>query len=763
MVNKYKVFMKTSEWYNLLFYHLKSTSSVNVISVHRCVAALALSLFITTSTAQIDDSTNVQELLELSFEDLMDLPVSSASKIAQKSSVAPSIITGIKREQIIKYQWTSLNDVAFKQAGFTPGQDRFNQVIVSRGISDLLWSKRLLILFDGVPFSSFQSSVTDPAFSINMAKSVEIVRGPGAALYGSQAVTGVVQVNSMSFSDLKGHGDIRLKIGDYGYKNLNILTGAGGKNVNMLISFNNFSSEGNEVESYDTFLKRDSQGNFIKQRTQDEKHSQHFWTKLEGKGKLNGFSLSYHLQNYNFQMGHGFLTIFPEVEKTSNVNRNYVLAKYVTPRSSKKLIQEYVLKYDNEVSSYFMQLAPVGFVRTLPNGTRDSAGVYEEYVTPVNDLFARTQWIYLLNSNATILGGIEQDIVFYRGDKLHNSNVNLSSPGFYPFASGTIAPVGPLYEPIKNHPVNTTGIYTQFTSGNLLGEKLTATLGARYDMYYYTYKDLATDLLQKRFQTHFSPRVALVYSASPDFSLKALYGNAFRFASPFEQFIANSIISGSGRGNIKPEDITNFELSSDWHIRQKIKWRNTIFYSMLKDQISTSRGAFDNVINTTQTGFESELEVLFNDLSAFANYSFVKRLKETSTDSLIKTSNSLIWYPAHVFNTGISYRYKKTALTLIGHYQSIVDRRESEKGAPSTGSNAGIDYNLLRGATVKSWYTLDANLAYFINDQVETRFIVTNIFNKEYFLVNNLNGRLPLPFDYQQQGRRLMISVRYKF
>lgn len=745
----------------------KSIDLFNILnSKNKQLLFLFFFLFVPSlSYAQVTDSIKVQELIELSFEELMDMPVSSASKIGQKASAAPSIITLVNREQMIKYQWMSLNDIAFKQAGFTPGQDRFNQVIVSRGISDLLWNKRLLILFDGIPFSSFQNSITDQALSINMAKSVEIVRGPGAALYGSQAVTGVLQVNTLSFNDLEGSGEVQLKTGDYGYRNLNVLTGAKGKNVNMIISFNSFSSDGNEVESYDALLKRDANGNFIKQRTQDAKSSQHFWTKLEGNGKLNGLSLSYHLQNYNFQMGHGFLTIFPEIEKTSNVIRNYILAKYVTPRSTKKLIQEYALKFDNEISSYYMQIVPIGFSRVLPNGLRDSSGIYEEYVTPVNNMFARMQWIYLLNNNATILGGIEQDLVYYKGDKLHNSNVNLSAPGFYPFTNVALGSVEPLYEPIKNHPVNTTGIYTQLTTGNWFGNMLTATLGGRYDMYYYKYKDLATGRDTNRLQTHFSPRIALIYSAATNLSLKALYGNAFRFASPFEQFIANSIISGSGRGNIKPEDIRNFELSSDWNILKKIKWRNTLFYSILKNQIrsNSSLGAFDNVLNTTQAGFESEAEVFFNNVTAFANYSFVKRIKESSRDPLVKVSNSLIWYPAHSINGGLSYTYKKIVLTALGHFQSIVDRRSSEKGAPLTGINAGINYDNLRGATVRSWYTVDMNAGYFINEQAELRLVATNLFNKKYYLINNLSGRAPLPFDYQQQGRRLMLAIRFKF
>lgn len=735
---------------------------------NKCCFLLFSLFFLTCTVFSQTDTVTVQELIKLPLVDLINMTVSSASKIGQETSDAPSIVSVVPREKLMKYQWLSLNNVAAKQAGFTLGQDRFNRVIVSRGSSDLLWSKRLLLLFDGVPYSSFQSSVSDEALSLYMAKSVEITRGPGAVLYGSQAVTGLIQVNSMSYADLTGNGEIDVKAGDFGCRNLNILTGADGKKVNTLIAFNNFSSYGNEYYSYDALLKRDPQGNFIKQKTQDEKRSTHFYTKIAARDKLEGLSLSYHFQSYNFQLGHGFFNIFPEMETTSNVTRNYMMAKYATPApSKKKLKHEYVLKYDYEVSSFNMQIVPAGFKRPVltgydstgsPTFATDSSGIWEQYVTPVHNGFARAQWIYFFDNKATLMGGIEQDMVYYTGDKLHYSNVNLSMPGFIPFANNQIAGIKPLYEPIQNRPVNNNGIYGQFTSGNLLGDKLTLTLGLRNDIYFYNYKNMQTMRDTSRLLTHQSPRVVLVYSLNDKLSFKGIYGNAFRVASPFEQFIANSIISGTGRGIIKPEVINSFELSSDCIIRNKINWRNTVFYSIFKDQIRSSAGAFANVINTTQAGAESEIHIYFTNYSAFANYSFVKRFKETSSDTAIKTSNALIWYPAHSVNAGISYSYKKAELSAQGHYQSKVDRRSSEKGAPDTGANAGVNYDDLRGGSeVKAWFTVDLNLNYHLNNKWEIRIAAVNLLDKKYNLINNLTFS---PFDYQQAGRRIIVSLK---
>jgi len=722
-----------------------------------------------TGFSQTDTTVKVTELIKLSLEDLVNMSVSSASKIGQKISEAPSTVSIVSQDEITKYQWQSLNDIAGKQAGFSMGQDRFNHVIESRGISDLLWSNRLLVLVDGVPFSSFQSTVTNEAFALNMAKSVEVVRGPGAALYGTQAITGVLQMNTLSYSDLKGNGTAEVKIGDYGYRNIDALVGAKGKYFNSILSFNNFSSDGNEYDSYDALLQRDANGNFIKKRTQDEQSSTHIYGKIEGKDKLEGFSLSYHFQTYDFQMGHGFLTIIPNAEATSNVTRNYVMAKYVTPKSTRKLIHEYVLKYDYEVTNMQMQIVPTGYTSKRPDGTMDSTyykyGFWEKYVTPVNSAFARSQWIYFFDNKATLMGGIEQDMVLYTGDQSHTSNVDLNHPGFVPFANGQMENIKPLYQTILDHPINNTGIYAQFTSGHLLGNKLTATLGLREDNYYYNYSILNSGKDTSRFLTHFSPRAVLVYSAKENLSFKAMYGNAFRVASPFEQFITNSIISGIATTNINPEQINTFELSCDWAITHKISWRNTLFYSVLSDEISTNsrRGAFDNTLGTTQDGFESELHLYMNDFSAFANYAFVNRIQETSIDPKTVPSNSLIWYPAHTVNAGISYRFKKIELTLQGHYQSAVERRSTEMGSPLSGPNVGIDYNALRGNDVPAWYTFDANINYHITSYLEVRLGSTNIFNQTYSLINNLGGTTPQPFDYQQAGRRIMGSVKVNF
>ena len=83
---------------------------------------------------QKSDPTDISHLLELSLENLMNIPITIASKKAQRIADAPSIVNLITREEMRKYEWNSINDILYKQAGFSPSYDVFQPGVSSRGI-----------------------------------------------------------------------------------------------------------------------------------------------------------------------------------------------------------------------------------------------------------------------------------------------------------------------------------------------------------------------------------------------------------------------------------------------------------------------------------------------------------------------------------------------------------------------------------------------------------------------------------------------------
>ena len=164
---------------------------------------------------EISDNCLAQEAVEdalfdptdLSFEDLMDVEVTSASKKPQSIGKAATAIHVISSEEIRRSGATSIPEVLRLAPGFFVGRvDSRNHAVAGRGFANVTTNK-LLVLVDG-------RSVYSPTFSgvfwdvqdimLEDVERIEVIRGPGATLWGSNAVNGVINVITKSAIDTQG-------------------------------------------------------------------------------------------------------------------------------------------------------------------------------------------------------------------------------------------------------------------------------------------------------------------------------------------------------------------------------------------------------------------------------------------------------------------------------------------------------------------------------------------------------------------------------
>ncbi len=127
-----------------------------------------------------------------------DEVVVSVSKFAQKSSEAPAYITVINREQIRKSGYRNLTEalnfvpqVYTHWAGQNWGAD-FRGLYVNNQIE-----RRVLYLQDGKKLNDyfhFGEFYSDVFTDMERIEKIEVIKGPGAALYGNNSITGVVNV-----------------------------------------------------------------------------------------------------------------------------------------------------------------------------------------------------------------------------------------------------------------------------------------------------------------------------------------------------------------------------------------------------------------------------------------------------------------------------------------------------------------------------------------------------------------------------------------
>jgi len=158
------------------------------------------------------EGNSQEELLEMDIEQLMEIEVetvTTATKTSTKVTDAPSSITVITSEEIRKYGWRSLADLLRSVKGFYTSYDRHYERVGVRGFSlpgDT--NTRILILVDGFRMNENVKGHGgighEFLLDTDLIKRVEIVRGPGSALYGSNAVFGVINVITKKGKDYDG-------------------------------------------------------------------------------------------------------------------------------------------------------------------------------------------------------------------------------------------------------------------------------------------------------------------------------------------------------------------------------------------------------------------------------------------------------------------------------------------------------------------------------------------------------------------------------
>jgi iron complex outermembrane receptor protein len=151
--------------------------------------------------------TNQMDLAEMPLEKLMTINVTSVSKKAEKLSESPAAISVLTQDDIRRSGATSLPEALRLIPGLDVAQvDSQQWAISARGFNDV-FANKLLVLQDG-------RSIYTPLFSgvfwqvqdtlMEDIDRIEVIRGPGASLWGANAVNGVINIITKSAKDTQG-------------------------------------------------------------------------------------------------------------------------------------------------------------------------------------------------------------------------------------------------------------------------------------------------------------------------------------------------------------------------------------------------------------------------------------------------------------------------------------------------------------------------------------------------------------------------------
>jgi outer membrane receptor protein involved in Fe transport len=694
----------------------------------------------------------------LSLEELLHIELAAPSKQRQQAREAPGVASLVTREQIRQFGWTSLNDILFSQPGFFPARDYERTVVGARGLHEGWNSNHLLLLVDGVPVNDHDTggAYTWDVTPLFLVRSVEIIRGPGSALYGSSATNGVVAINTISSprtlsedEQLEVNSEARLRLGTLRTTSVEAVAATRSEHISAVLGFHYQRTAGASYLSYDGSGRTDGTGALQRFLVREPLGNRYLYVKLEPRQALEGLSLSYHQQSWEQGTGHGWSFWVPDEEEPLRESRHLAVLRYHS-KPEVPVQKELVLMFQRHV--YDLD------VRLYPGGALDGfypAGVTESLQTKVDEVFGRFQLSGELAERVSLLGGLEYSVFLYGGDDAHYSNAELlnEKDGFPP--SESLVQLGDFYEGIIGNPVNNVAAYVQLAWSHLLDTPLSLTAGLRYDLKFFV--SGASETVgappPRRSYEQLNPRLALVYAPSASLSFKLQASRAFRVPTPTELFSTNSWITNSDIETLQPERVTTFDFNVDWLLSRHLSWRTTLFDSRYENLIGYTNSQLNNLFSRRLAGVELEL-MADADLGdrgrvvAFGNYTYSHLLYEEDGNGVpVEDAARLTWAPAHTVKAGVSYGMKRFTFALQGRYQGKVLRRQADRATPV--------FAEARPESVPAWVRFDANARLRLNEWSAVGLTVTNLLNTESYLIRTGD----LPFDYRMEPRRVLGSL----
>lgn len=149
----------------------------------------------------------IKKVLSMSLAELSNVRVTSVSKKAEPENEAPAAIFVITQEDIKRSGAINIPDALRMAPGITVTQSgSSNWTVTARGFNDQ-FSNKLLVLIDGRTIYSplFSGVVWDAQDTmLEDIERIEVIRGPGATLWGANAVNGVINIITKNSKDTQG-------------------------------------------------------------------------------------------------------------------------------------------------------------------------------------------------------------------------------------------------------------------------------------------------------------------------------------------------------------------------------------------------------------------------------------------------------------------------------------------------------------------------------------------------------------------------------
>ncbi len=470
------------------------------------------------------------DLTALSLEQLLDLRVVGASKYEQKQSQVAAAVNIITRDEIRTFGWRTLGDALASLPGMYVIYDRQYQYIGARGFGlpgD--YNTRVLVTVNGNRINDALFDVGQTGRSLpldlDLVERIEFIPGPGGAVYGQNAMLGVVNVITRSGSGVDG-AEVVARFQQPGLQREGRVSW--GKTLDNGLDVL-LSASGLAARGQDLFFNYDTGVSGVAAGLDGDRVGQFY-----GKASLGPWSFEFMHGKRRKDDPTGAFKSDPFVAGSFQSDRyTFVQGQYQDNFLDNKLqVNARLFAGQNQYDSTLSYTTPF------------------QYPAFGNWQGGELRALYLGISDHKLLLGLEAQ----------------NSPQADQYVIDTANPANNL---VFSSPALRKGIYAQ--DEWRISEPLTATLGLRVD-------NGTTS------GTKLSPRAGLIWQASDATTLKALYGRAHRAPNSYERDYDDQQAQVANP-NLRGERIDTMELVADQRVGSDLQLRASLYQWKMHDII----------------------------------------------------------------------------------------------------------------------------------------------------------------------------------
>ena len=609
-----------------------------------------------------------ETLIEMPIKDLMNVVVSVASLENENLIESPAIVSSFKRKDMQALGLRSLKDILSFFPGFIVNEPFSGAPVVQiRGLMDVN-NQKILFLLDDTPYwIAANGNIPLLGIPFELIEKVEVIRGPGSVIYGTNASAGVIKVITRKDET----NSANLKFGEH---DTAIISGyqkwahAPNSTWTTRIGYEIQSSDGHSASVENALtgppgVSPTENGSIPRYEESKSIYLSHQSNNLSGflhaaETEKSGASLGTVQSNSIYR------------EDTLMLHADYTINR---EKQTTKLFAE----YNNYYST--IEIDDLLILWSIPG---DGEFSYEDDGKDNYRFRGGAQTKLKLNDKHTLLLGAEHE-KRSTGNYLlldDNNGNNLNSvpvPGF----STT-----PGYNGILIHSADESEENTVYAQSDLVLDQYRFLLGIRY-------------VDNNKSGNEIIPRFATVYQLNKSHSLKLLYSVGFN-SPTFRQNADVGAFGTSTNTKLEAETVRSYDLAYSYTEEGQLFVAN-LYHIQARDIIGSSNGIFVNSEEFERSGVEIDYQLTRKTWLMYSNISYLRQ-----GDEMNATDMTAAYAPNWNFSVGANYMLKSS------HRLGASLRYISDRINVNDYSLANIDYQFK-----KNNYTLYATL--------------TNIFDKE--------------------------------